>query len=67
MKLAEIVTKLNDIAYHADRNAAADPSQESARTWQAHARNVREVRDAVILAFDPGRPVPHHGSGPDNL
>ena len=29
-------------------------------------RLIEDIVRAVIAQYDPGRPVPHHGSGPDN-
>jgi hypothetical protein len=59
----------------ADREYASDlcddlgiePDAENIRTVSEWSRKVRY--EAVIAdrkARDPGRPVPHHGSGPDN-
>lgn len=46
-----------------------DPAQHTWPDWSPQANSLRwfeAIRQKFPAPPDPGRPVPHHGSGPDN-
>lgn len=46
-----------------------DPAKHTWPAWTPQANSLRwfdAIREKFPAPHDPGRPVPHHGSGPDN-